>query len=127
VAARKRLLAHPRSLAQPRSLRASRACVADLRDAGRAGLRDTSCAAWEPGELGVLELVERVHDPGVELATRQSVDLLDRLAERPGFLVGTCVGERVEDVDDGDDPGGQGDLLASQSVRVAASVPPLMV
>ncbi len=48
-------------------------------------------------------------------------------AERPGVLVRARREQRVEDVADGADPRGQRDLVSLQPLRVAASVPALVV
>ena len=56
-----------------------------------------------------------------------ALDLGDGLVDRPGRLVGALVGERVEDVGDGDDPADQRDPLPHDSARVAGAVPALVV
>src|SRR5699024_5930082 len=54
----------------------------------------------EPG--GGAELVERLHDVGVELRAGVAADLLRRVVDRPLLLVRALVHEHVEDVGDGD-------------------------
>src|SRR5687767_13886308 len=70
---------------------------------------------------------ERLDDTGVELATRDAIELLERLLFRPRLAVGTIVGERVEDVGHGDDAGAKRDLLALNATWVTRPVPMLVM
>src|SRR5687768_3434759 len=70
---------------------------------------------------------ERLDDARVELAAGLRQDLGDGALDRPRLLVRARVGERVEDVRDGDDAPGDGYLLAREAARVAAAVPALVM
>src|SRR5262245_61693478 len=66
-------------------------------------------------------------DPGIELDPGELPNLLDRDLDGEGRPIRTVGGHGVERVDDREDPGPQGDLLALEPARVAGSVPPLLV
>ena len=54
---------------------------------------------------------------GIELAAALLLDLGDRLVDGPRFLVGTLLGQRVEDVRDRDDAAGERDGVARDARR----------
>ena len=64
---------------------------------------------------------------GIEVGSALANDLLDDQLERPWQLVWAAGGERVEHVADGADAPDQGDLLAAQSMWIAAAVPALVM
>ena len=74
-----------------------------------------------------VELEEGSDNRRVELAATEQTDLGHRRPDRPGLLVGTSMRQRVVDVRDRDDACTQRDLFAGKAVRVAGSVPPLVV
>jgi hypothetical protein len=106
------------------------------RRSGSGSWRSSSCSCrrasgrWQTNlcaERERVELVEGVDESGVELRAAQTPDLGDCFLDGPGVLVGPLVGERVEDVGDGDQSTGEGDLVAFESVWVAAAVLPFVV
>ncbi|KAI1691637.1 hypothetical protein Ddc_24113 [Ditylenchus destructor] len=70
---------------------------------------------------------EQLHQCRVEVPARLRAQVFHRLLDRPGRLVGTNAGQRVEDVGDRDDAGLDGNRVARQSFRIAAAVPLLVV
>jgi hypothetical protein len=77
-------------------------------------------------DLGVDRLEGRDHD-GIEVRASMPLDLFERTLDRPGILVRARMRQRVEDVDDRDDPPGERDLVACQSLELAAAVPALVM
>ena len=74
-----------------------------------------------------VDLGEGRGDEWLEVRARPALDLLEGFGERPGWTVGTVVGQGVEEVGDCNYPGLEGDTLSSSPVRISGAVPPLMV
>jgi hypothetical protein len=70
---------------------------------------------------------EGVQAAGVEVAAPAGLQVSQGTVGWPGRPVGTIRGERVPHIGDGDDPGGQRDLLPGQGVGIAAPVVALVV
>ena len=68
-----------------------------------------------------------IHHLRVELPASFMFDLCEGFVSRPGVLVGSSVGERVESVGHRDDAGSERDRLTSLTVRVSLAVPALVV
>ena len=83
-------------------------------------------APWREQCL-VVEHLERGDDLRVELAAREPPDLFYGVRDGPGHLVGTGVGQRVEDVGHGDDTSAERDRVFGSVEGVAGSVPPLVM
>ena len=79
--------------------------------------------AGHPGDL----VDEEPGQVWVELPAGRRAELVERLLDRSRGAVGPVVGDRVEGVDEPDDPGPDRDALAAQPVRVAGPVPALVV
>ncbi len=71
--------------------------------------------------------VESLDDVRVELGTGAGVDHGHRLFFGERVAVGAVGHERVVDVGNGDDSRGNRDVIAGQSVWIAAAVPALVV
>src|SRR5262249_32349448 len=78
-------------------------------------------------EEGLGHVEESAHDRWIEVLARAALDLGLGHVERLGLRVRAVPGDRVEGVDDHEDPGAQRDLLASEPARIAAAVPLLVV
>src|SRR5439155_6729262 len=74
-----------------------------------------------------LARAERVDDRGIELAAGLGEDLLAGRLPRAALAVRPVARHRVERVGDREDPRGERDLLAAEPVRVAVTVPALVV
>ena len=70
---------------------------------------------------------QRGHDSRVELGSRVAAQLADRRVSLHRAPVRAVAGHRVVGVADEDDPGGERDPIARESVRVAGPVPPLVL
>src|SRR5688572_23110578 len=68
-----------------------------------------------------------IHEPGLEVFALFALDLLGRLLEGPGRLVGADREQRVEHVCDGDDAGGLGDGVALEPAGVTGAIPAFVV
>src|SRR5690349_6171673 len=75
----------------------------------------------------VSEVAEDLHQHGVELLARLRDDLFTGPFVAPGRLVGPLTGERVVDVRDGRDAGGERDVRARTAVGIAGAVVALVV
>src|SRR5439155_24107087 len=80
---------------------------------------------------GARARVERVDEGpgqlGVELRARSGNDLLACVVGRARLAIWPLLGDRVIRVDDRNEPGAYGNLVAPKTVGVAATIPPLMV
>src|SRR3954465_4182183 len=71
--------------------------------------------------------VQRRDDARAELGAGLAIDLREGVAERPTGPGGPGGGHGIERVGDRQDAGGQRDLLAGQTVRIAAAREALVV
>src|SRR3954447_25676757 len=65
---------------------------------------------------------ECVDERGIELASTLTIDLCDRVVDRPGRLVWPFLRQRVEDIGNSDNPAGKRDV-GSGDPDIAVSVP----
>ncbi len=79
------------------------------------------------GAKRLLAAQRRRDADGVELAAGMGLEVLEGRLERPGLLVGTLAGERIEHIRHRDDAGLQRDRLPCQPLRVALAVETLVV
>ena len=96
-------------------------------NAGEPGDRGKLDRRWRPGREPVDLVHEEGDQAGVELRPAVAPQLVHRLADRPGRAVDAAPHDRVVRVRDRDDPGAQRDLLPRDPVRVATTIPPLVV
>src|SRR5215216_565066 len=97
---------------------------------GRAGAVLALALALEAAPEARSALERRVqcrHHARAELQPHLGRDLVAGLLERPPAPVGPVARHRVEGVRDGQDPGGERDVLAREAVRIAEAVEALVV
>ena len=92
-------------------------------------MRDTQAAF-----LGILEALthadefrldfqESLHHLGIEMAAGALANNVECVGMRKGLLVATLRGERIVDVGQGQNPGGDRNRLAAQGIGIAAAIP----
>src|SRR5512145_1289437 len=60
-----------------------------------------------------------LYNPGVEIFPGLLLDVLQGIFFRPAFSIRPVAGNRIPDICNSKDPGGNGDLFAFQAARVA--------
>ena len=63
----------------------------------------------------------------IEVRAAESTQLRDRLLERPGALIRTLVGERIEHIGERNDPSAERYVLPAETGWIARPVPALMM
>src|SRR3982750_1868842 len=86
-----------------------------------------SVTLWSPCLLPLVDdAQECIDERGIELPSTLTIDLGNRVVDRPGCLVGTFLRQRVEYIGDGNDPPRQRDVRSGDAV-VAVSIPAFMM
>jgi hypothetical protein len=76
---------------------------------------------------GLVVLDKRIHDIRIEVFFPFLLDDRYRILVTECLLIGTVACEGVIDVRDGNDPGGEGNLLSLEPVRISRPVPVFVV
>jgi hypothetical protein len=82
---------------------------------------------WCGDETGAEVLAHGVDDFGIEDAARFGGEAIKGIRERQGGFSGRIVGQLIQAIRDGDDPGAQGNITAAAAAEVPAAIDVLMV